>query len=449
MPGVSGCGLPSAAFCDTFDAISANRGRAGDLNVSSWSTSRTNAQGPSANGAAFASGPATIGVCRSNLPAQVFPPNDLSICDANTAIRSPHLLVAVGAQNYGQTSNRIRQPFDFSGRTGKIVFDAEGFFTAGLHGWFSVAITQDPESSPNFIYTASNDEGGALPRNAVEVHFMRSCGSNSLGVRFVGVFREHVMTASDAGSAPCVTGVEGRLNRFTIEISRTHIVVRGTDASADGSTFGASRILYETDINLPFDVGYVQLSTHNHATRKYTPGWGSDRYRDAWVTLWDNVGFDGPVRRETREYEIDDSRFSGSDATNQPGPVVSVGYRVADESAGPRNVHTFRNVTVAGMTTARLAVAAWYLTVQEWYSVPMESASLRYRLNGGAWRERRFNAAELTILRTVNAQGQLAQIIDVPISDLRSGDNTLEFTTHGVPQQYSPLVSAIDLILAP
>ena len=257
------------------------------------------------------------------------------------------------------------------------------------------------------------------------------------------------MTASDAGTAPCVSGIEGRLNRFVVELSRTHIAVRGTDASADGVTFGPQVTLFEANIDLPFDVGYVQLTTHNHATRKYTPGWGSTIYRDAWVTRWDNVGFDGPVRRETREYEIGDSRFSGSDASNQPGPVISVGYRVADESAGPRNVLTFQNVNLTGMTTARLSVAAWYLPVPSWYPGPMESASLRYRINGGAWRDRAFTAAELIILRTVNAQGQLAQMLDVPLGDLVAGTNTLEFTTRGVAQQYSPLVSSIDLILAP
>jgi hypothetical protein len=449
VPGQQGCGLAAAAFCETFDGISTNRGRAGDLDIARWSTSRTNGGLPSASGAAFAVGGATMGTCRANLPAQVFVPNDLSICDSNTAIRSSHLAVAVGAQNYGQTSSRIRQPFDFAGRTGRIVFDAEGFFTSPLHGWFSIAITEDPAPSPNFVYTASNDEGGALPRNAIEVHFQRGCGPNTVGVRFVGIFREHVMTPIDASNSGCVSVAEGRLNRFEIQVSQSRLVIRGTNSSGDGSTFGSMTTLFETNISVPFNVGYVQLSTHNHATRKYTPGFGSATFRDAWVTRWDNVGFDGPVRNQTREYEIADSRVPGADASNQPGPVINVGYRVPDEQTGPRDVLTFRNVNVAGMTTARLALATWFLALPDWYPGPLENAALLYRFNGGAWRERRFNTAELMLLRTQNASGQLTQMIDVPISALVSGNNTLEFTTRGVAQQYAPLVSAIDLILAP
>src|SRR5258706_15546918 len=39
-PGGPGCGLPSAAFCDTFEAVSAKPGREGDLNPTNWTVSR-------------------------------------------------------------------------------------------------------------------------------------------------------------------------------------------------------------------------------------------------------------------------------------------------------------------------------------------------------------------------------------------------------------------------
>jgi hypothetical protein len=446
--GDPGCGLAQAAFCDTFDAIAGTRGRAGDLDAARWSAARSNPQLPSANGAAFAAGPATLGTCRSNLPTEVFPPQDFSICDANDAIRSRHLAVGVGSQNYGQNSYRIRQPFDFAGRTGKIVFDAEGFFTSTLHGWASITISEDPTPVPSFLLADTNDEGGAIPRNAVEIHLQHGCGNGSVGVRFIGVFREQQLVSHDAGgSAHCVSGVEGHLNHFVIEISRTHVVVRATPSSPDGISFAPLELLYETDIDLSFERGYVELSTHNHATRKYTPGNGSDRYRDAWVTRWDNVGFDGPVRSGSREYEIGDSLVAGSDASNQTGPVVSVGYRVADLADAPRDVLTFRGVDLTGMARARIALVAWYLALVDWYSGPLENAALRYRLNGGAWRERPFTATELTLLRNGRTQGLFTQMLDVPIGDLVSGNNTLEFTTRGVPQQYPPLVAAIDLIL--
>jgi hypothetical protein len=446
LPGNPGCGLTQAAFCDTFEAIAQTRGRAGDLDVQRWSGSRSNGQQPSGNGAALAAGPATIRYCRPDLSAPVFPPHDFSICNASTAIRSAHLAVGTGSQNYGQNAFRIRQPFDFRGRTGRIVFDAEAFYTADEHGWAAIAITEDPTPVPSFIRASQNDEGGAIPRNAVEIHLSRECGTTGrVGIRFIGVFRGHELEAHDApGNSPCVSGIEGHLNRFVIEISRTHVAVRGTQPSDDGVSFGPLELLYEADVDLPFEVGYVQLSTHNHATRKYTPGFGSDIYRDAWVTRWDNVGFDGPVRTGTKEYEVADSLVPGNDAWNQPGPVMNVGYRVADERIGPAVVHQLRNVDPTGTTRARLALVAWY---DAFSGDPLENFTLRYRFNGGTWRDRKFTAAEMNLVRTNHSQGLFTQMLDVPLQDLVAGTNTLEFTTRGVPQGYPPLVSSIDLVL--
>ncbi|HEU5075836.1 MAG TPA: hypothetical protein VFU02_16700, partial [Polyangiaceae bacterium] len=114
IPGDPGCGLESAAFCDNFEAPSEVRGRAGELDPTFWSVSRGQPQLPTSNGLAFSAGAATLPACRSDLPAQVFPSDDSPICDPSELIHSNHLLVAVGAQNYGQNSYRIRQPFDFT-----------------------------------------------------------------------------------------------------------------------------------------------------------------------------------------------------------------------------------------------------------------------------------------------------------------------------------------------
>jgi hypothetical protein len=38
-------------------------------------------------------------------------------------------------------------------------------------------------------------------------------------------------------------------------------------------------------------------------------------------------------------------------------------------------------------------------------------------------------------------------MLDVPVSDLVAGDNTVEFVTSNVPQSYPPLVANVDLIL--
>jgi hypothetical protein len=48
----------------------------------------------------------------------VYPDQDTLICDA-TSTTSAQLMTLVAEQNYGVASYRIRQPFDFAGRTGK------------------------------------------------------------------------------------------------------------------------------------------------------------------------------------------------------------------------------------------------------------------------------------------------------------------------------------------
>lgn len=453
IPGGPGCGFESAAFCDTFDAPAAQRGRAGELDVTRWSASRGNPQLATSNGNAISAGPATIGECRTDLPAQVFPDQDTLVCDPNAAIASNHLLVAVGAQNYGQNSYRIRQPFDFADRTGTISFDAEGYLLHSLFGWISVEITEDPAPLPNFSIGAegqNNDEGGAIPRNAIEIQLQTGCLAQpgTVGVRFVDVITDYVDTLYQDEQPPCVTGAKGKLNHFEIKLSQSHVEVWGTPYSEDGETFDELVLLHASDITLPFSRGYVQLTTHNHATLKYSAddSYGATESIDAWVTRWDDVGFDGPVI-PTREYEVGDSLVMGMDAHNISGPVMNVGYRLPDTADGAPVELVLPGVELDGIGSARLAVGMWYLLGDA--ERPPQGFVLRYRWNGNAWRERMLTAGELAVLGNGHAQGALGQVLDVELADLVEGDNVLQLETQGVPQSYPPAASAIDLVLAP
>ena len=100
-------------------------------------------------------------------------------------------------------------------------------------------------------------------------------------------------------------------------------------------------------------------------------------------------------------------------------------------------------MSLAGVDTARLAVGSWYDVGGK---MPAQY-DLKYRLNGKAWHDRKFTAAEVAVLTNTHAQGAIGQILDVPITDLVEVDNTLEFVTVNVPQGYPPVVSSIDLIL--
>lgn len=434
------CGLTSPAFCDTFDAPSSHRGRAGELDATRWSAGRLSPALPSANGRATDIGPATIRPCRSNLPAQVLPPSDALICDANGAIASPHLMVAVGAQNYGQNSYRIRQPFDFAGRTGKIVFDADATVENPLLGWISVEVVEDPTNVPTFVLATSNDESGAIPRNGFELQFQYNCLTPGVALRMLQLYNDYQPTTlTPAQPAPCIPTQRDHLNHFEVRVSQQSIEVWATPASADARTFPDAVLMYSTPVSLPFSRGYVSISTHNHATLKYAPTYSlSHAEMDAWVTRWDNVGFDGPVIESWREYEVADSLVSS-------GSAVSVGYRVADAADGPAQTLRLHNVDTANALAARLSLSAWYLIVPGFGANP-PAFVLRYRFNGKAWHDRMLSEGELRAFSN-NGNGQISQMLDVPLSDLVQGENTLEFVTHNVPQSYPPLVQNIDLVL--
>jgi hypothetical protein len=451
-PGDPGCGLEAAAFCETFDAIASERGRAGDLDRSRWSAARNHPQLPTGNGATIAAGPATISNCRADLPARVLPDQDSLVCAPNDAIMSSHMLAAVGAQNYGQNSYRIRQPFDFRGRTGRIVLDAEANIVNKLLGWISISVTGEPSPAPSYSIGSpgvDNDEGGAIPRNAIEIHFSDDCGGRAerghVSVGLIDVLTDFVDAEVHPDNPTCITGSVGHLNHIEIALSRTRVEVYGTDYSQDGVHFGELQLITAADIDLPFERGYVHLTGHNHATLKYTEdgAYGYATPLDAWVTRWDNVGFDGPVVGGWRETEVPDSLVEGEEAWSLHGGVMNIGYRVADEAHEPNDVLHLQGVDPSGATRATLALNAWYNIVG---ATPSDFV-LRYRLNGHAWHEHPLDPAELAVITNTHSHGAMTHHLDVPVSELVAGDNTLEFTTRNVDQGYPPAVHNIDLVL--
>jgi hypothetical protein len=418
-------------------------GRAGELDARSWSAGRLAPQLPTGNGTAIGIGPGAIpNNCRSGLPAQVNPSQDALICTANSNIMSSHLMVAAAAQNYGQNSYRIRQPFDFGGRTGKIVFDAEARVQSPLLGWISVDVTEDPINAPSFSVGnagVKNDEGSLIPRNGFGLQFQTNCnGTAGFALRMLNVFQNYATTTTMPPNQVCIPAQEGKLNHFELSVSQQKIEITATPFSADGQQFGAPSVLLSTNVNLPFSRGYVHISVHNHATMKY-----SNDQISAWVARWDNVGFDGPIISNWREYEVPDALTPGMDAWDRKGPVLSVGYKVADVAKGPSSTFKLGAVDIADVEAAKISVSSWYLLEE----ATVATYALRYRFNGGAWRDRPLNADEIAQLKDSHSQGQLGQIISVMPSDLVQGDNTLEFVAVNVPQGYPPCLANIDLVL--
>jgi hypothetical protein len=457
-PGEPGCGLPAAAFCETFDEVASaglGEGRVGELDPRVWSGARMQ-PGLNWGPAATPVRPATIPSCRADLPTQVYPGQDAVVCQGNADIESRHLLMIAAEQSYGQLSLRIRRPFDFHARTGTVVFDAEGELEGFLQGWVSLAITEEPSPAPSFGIL-QNFENGAVPRAGLEVHFFQICGlPDRVGVSQVNVFRNYAETFyldNEGGrSSTCVQTEKGKLNHFELRVSRSRLEVWGSDRSEDGVHFGELTLLFGLDVDLPFERGYVHINTHNHSSLKY-----SENTVDAWTARWDNVAFDGPVVGDWREYSIADAM---EDVVIDGNACKNIGYQLGDVSEGPQQELTFHGVDPSGAVTAHIALDGHFNTHTD---VPFEDYVLRYRVNGKAWQEQRFDASQLALLKGpvvydeagMNTRGDgsgiagaISLLLDVDPKSLVAGDNTLEFVTSGIPNGYRPYVANIDLVLA-
>lgn len=432
-PGPPGCGLGAAAFCDPFDAP-ANGGRARELDGARWSGARSASNGPSADGNAMPIGRATLPPCRVGLPATVMPGQDVLVCDTIGAIQSNHLLVAAAAQNYGQSSLRIRRPFDFAARTGTIVFDAS-LVPGGLLGWTALAITKEPTAAPSYT-KLQNEENGAVPRNAIEIHFNQNCQTTGqVSVSQFVVFTDYVQTIHEVSfeERHCISMRPNALNHVEVKINSHRVEVYASPVSDDGVTFAPVELLAAADLDIPFTKGYVHLQTYNHASLKY-----SDNSVDAWVTRWDNVGFDGPVVEGTREAEVADSLTSATDARQNIG--YRLGTLATDGWSAPLS---FSSIDVAGATSAQIALTAFMHL--DW-GVPA-NFQLDYRINGGAHHTRKFDQSQMALLAALPVSGTMALLLDIDPAELRTGTNTIELATTDVPTSYPPVVYNLDLVV--
>ena len=76
------------------------------------------------------------------------------------------------------------------------------------------------------------------------------------------------------------------------------------------------------------------------------------------------------------------------------------------------------------MTAASLTMNAFFNALTH---TPTTSWGIRYRLNGGVWRDRLLAAAELPVISAQDADGNIALTLDVPVGDLRSGLTHLNY----------------------
>jgi hypothetical protein len=485
VPQPGTCGFDAPAFCETFEDGPNDGGRSGELDPARWSVARGMPYNPSSFDNAFQIEPALIGACRADLSnTRVLPDADVLVCDPVPTIPTRHALATAAAQNYGLSTYRIRQPFDFADRTGTIALDLD-LTNNGLGGWPALIIAEDPSPTPSFDW----QERGSGPRNGIEIEFGTGwCNTPQTVEPIVYTFEDYLQTSfipSFDCSIPHALTAPASLNHVVVYLTQSHVEVWASDVSPDGVTFPNLQLLWSGDVTLPFSRGYVSLALRNHATRKYWLG-------AAASVRFDNFGFDGPTVTGYREYSAPDSLSSysgisgcapdGGDCQWEGDVIVAhpddtgrttcaatvctfdgegrnVGYVVpnVDEDAPPVAL-TFTDVDPTG-SRARLVLGATYPAF-DWNGVshPPTFITLRFRVNGGVWHDRNVSDIEANAFIDFSPDiggagagaGLLNQAIDLDLTELVAGDNLVELEAANTwTGSYRVGVTGVDLIVDP
>ena len=407
------CHLDGAAFCDAFMAPSPG-GRAGTLDDAKWGFAR-------------------LGFGASNDSTFSFPQSPINVCGTWQTVMpgGPDSDFCTGEDGVGRWtegfddntsfnyfSARIRQPFDFAGRTGKFQWEADAR-TSGTHGWWvEVWFSEAPVPGPNFhapdqLVSAPNAVGVVLGLNCgVDAANLGTAGAGKMGVSEIDVVHdytlEHVYNGADVDNTLCVDTEQNVLNKLQFEVSENHIEVLGTDAG--GSDYVS---LGGADIQLPFSRAYISLS-HVHYNAHKVDVSMFQSYQ------WARVAFDGPQLPTPRAYSVPDS-LSPTGSGNEDITVYHVGYGNVDGVTydfddGPT---VPKALVLAGVDKTGAAGARLIFNT----SRVVAGNTLQYRFNGGAWRD--YVVPNLN--DTWERQGF---VIPVDLADLADGDNTIEFSTN-------------------
>jgi hypothetical protein len=429
------CGLDVPAFCDPFDAPSPG-GRGGDIDEAKWSFAHWGFAGQfitfgrgvahSYNQGYDETGTLVVDTTPSN-PVPTFcgaeftgiePPGDVRICDGVDAAGNPsrQLHEVFNTDALPVNSMRIRQPFDFTGRTGTVVFEVDAKRNDGWDGhgwWLELWITE--ATAPIPYHGAPTIE--APPRGrAVGLQILPDgdCFGdptrNAIG-RLVLTDDYRVLSDDNEVTSECFNVADTRLNRFEVRISETSLEVSVSDADRPGEM---RRILTLADVDIGFSYGYVHLQ-HVHYNPPKTPN-ADGLFASASQTFrWDNIGFDGPTYPTPRGYDVPDqhvpltiSRCPTCDDRVHAG--VQLGYALEPGGAA-------RRFELPGVDLSDALGATLNFDFSGSNGTPID-----YRWNGGDWTTFEYpGTSTADLMRAIS--------IDVSLDELVAGTNVLEIAS--------------------
>ena len=419
------CGFTNPAFCDDFSQGPAPvKGRGNDLDFRTWSFNRV---GGESNGMSALNAWPTIPVVEHCLtrPTDVNAPLDSFFCGSEVP-EAEHWMEAINGGGYLANDARIRQPFDFTNRTGLIQYGVDAK-TAGSHSWWlETWITDTPQPG---VHEETGSGFRDVPRNGIGLRFDVTCdvarpanyfeqGAGAVGIPNALVMSNYQIVREYpnelGGNRVCVRTQGDRSNMIQIRLSTTRVEVFSSDAGSN-----VIRRIFAANIDppLPFSVGYVHF-----AHVQYGPEKADVRIFQTYH--WHDMGFDGPIHSTPRAYEIPDS------LTRTSAVGLNTGYGVRPDGTltdGVRNfpAFTLQNVDLSGAASARVN-----LNVDDFYP----SGRFFYRLNDGPERNYPYpGPSQYLHWGSVSepAPEQMGLSIPITLSDLRSGNNTLRFRMEG------------------
>lgn len=404
--GADQCLLSQIAFCDTFQTI-VGGGREGDLDPAKWSFTRATQDNNPSQGRINNYEPVNAEFCKTQ--QMRLADNDSFICGAQFG-ESNHWMEALNDGGaYIINSLRARQPFDFAGRTGNVVFDVDAK-TNGPHSfWPEVWLTDEPVQGPHLDWPGTH----IYPRNGIQFEFSADWCPNGNALRDIKVFSNYQpVTTYTALGTQCFTAQDDMANHFQLKISSNHIDVWASDAG--GVNF---RKVAGTDVaTLPLTRGYLSFQhAQYNAAKSGSPS--------NMTYHWHALGFDGPTLPTDRGYEVPDALQKLSDGT------INLGYQT------PTQTFSLPGVNPTGVAKA-------YLTYNvSWFGSP---TTLTTTINGVDRPATDPNPDWAT------AGGYQWRYIVQPValSDLHPGTNTLTIKNTGCRDQ-CPTVANIDLELVP
>jgi hypothetical protein len=435
------CGLESPAFCENFETPKPG-GNGGDIDETRWSFSRWGHETrqhfvrvPTSSEATTLHPSLFCGKPFSNILMH----DDVVACDGIgiDGLTSRQLNEVYDDQgDFAINAMRARQLFDFTDRTGTIVFDVDAKINECNQGhgwWIELWVTEDPAPIPY------HEAPGVLsyPRNGVGFNFqgLNSCpqGRGATQVSRVFVAKDYAILHDfpgweltfDSDQARCFKVADQKLNHVKVLLSKDQAEIWASDYD---DAQHPHRIAVAKNLDLPFTRGYVHLEHSAYNARKdYAPPCTTnDDVTGVQTYRWDNIGFDGPSYALPRAYEVDDNDEPDIDGVG--GRLY--GYYLTDHSWVTLHV---RGLDLSGATSASM----------DFSFLGDQGRVLEYRFNGGATHE--FTIPALFDTGGTPREGTRTFSNQVPLAELTNGDNTIEVMMSAPQKNKEEYIANVEL----